>query len=504
MTSKTIISLLLIILLGACGRAAQEATTPEKEKLQTTVWTEKTELFMEYDQPSPGQKAGFLLHLTRLSDFKPVGEGPLILTFTPEKGEPVKVQVNHPERPGIFKTAVQFNGTGAYILSALVTGKTFSDEITVKDIVVAAVGGNPGPGSGGEKGGGDIAFLKEQQWTIDFKTGLPLERPIASFSTASGEIVPVARAEATVSTPVAGVLSLSRQLPYPGKRVSKGEVLAVIDPPVSQQGGVGQLAASYAEAKNRVQSAQMEYERARRLVEGQAAPKRRVEEAELALASAKAALAPLDRAMHDLTPGSSGGNLTVRAPFSGTVVELLTANGKAIEAGHPLLRIVDTSSVWLRANVPATEIGLVKSHEQATFTVPGIDGALRPSRFVATGALVDPKTRTVPVLFEVPNPEGRLKVGMFAEVAFTTGQVEHALTLPEEALFEDEGKFFVFVQKEGETFLRREVKKGLRGGGQVQIVSGLRKDERVVLRGGYYVKLASLSSRTAQGHGHEH
>jgi multidrug efflux pump subunit AcrA (membrane-fusion protein) len=118
--------------------------------------------------------------------------------------------------------------------------------------------------------------------------------------------------------------------------------------------------------------------------------------------------------------------------------------------------------------------------------------------------VVDEKSRTVPVIFEVSNPKLLLKAGMFANVAIRTDLVERGLSLPEEALFEDEGRFFVFVQTEGESFERREVKTGIRGAGRVQIREGIREDERVVARGGYYVKLASLSARMPQGHGHEH
>jgi len=356
-----------------------------------------------------------------------------------------------------------------------------------------------------EKGGGDIAFLKEQQWTIDFMAGLPLKQSVSSSFIATGEIIPVSNAEVTVSSPLAGTISLSRQLPYVGKKVAGNEALAVIEPPISQQGGIGQLAASYAEAKNRVLLAQKEHERAKRLYEAKAAPKRRLEEAELSLESAKAFLDPLHTAMQEMKQGTPENRVIVRAPFSGTVVELLITKGKAVEPGQPLMRIINTSTVWLRANVPATEIAGLKNMDKAAFTIPGIEGEIKPSRLVAVNDVVDPRTRTVPVIFEVNNSKGLLKVGMFAEVAIKTGQAENALTLPDEALFEDEGRFFVFVQMQGEAFERREVKTGIRGSGFVQVISGVKEDERVVLRGGYYVKLASLSSRMPDAHaGHGH
>jgi len=200
----------------------------------------------------------------------------------------------------------------------------------------------------------------------------------------------------------------------------------------------------------------------------------------------------------------SGNNVAIKSPISGTVAESFVAGGKSVEAGQPLFRVVNTSTVWLKAAIPVTEIGRLRNLAGSFFTVPGLDGRFKPSRLVTINNVVDPTTRMVAVLFSVPNGGARLKVGMFADVFIPAGRAEKSLTLPEEAFFEDEGKFFVFVQKEGETFERSEVKTVIRGGGQVQILSGVTADERVVTKGGYYVKLASMSSRLPQGHGHDH
>jgi len=497
--------LFVLVIATGCSSKQQAVEVHEKETISKTVWTEKTELFMEYDEPKAGSKAGFLIHMTALRDFKPISEGSLTLTFTPETGEAVIVNIDKSERPGIFKTDVLFNQPGKYALKVALAGKTLSDEILLPHIEVAGNKDKHEEAHHEEKAGGDISFLKEQQWTVDFMVGLPIKQQVFSSFIAAGEVIPVANAEAVLSAPLSGTLSLTKQLPYPGKKVVKDEALAVIEPPVSQQGGMGSLTALHAEAKNRVVLAQKEYERAVRLYEAKAAPKRRVEEAELSLESSKAAFEPLDRAVQEMKPGSSGNRVVIKAPYSGTVVELFTANGRGIDAGQPVLRLINTSTVWLKANVPATELSSLRNIDKASFTIPGIEGELKPSRLVTVNDVVDPKTRTVPVIFEVKNSEGRLKVGMFADVSLRTGHAEDALTLPEEALFEDEGKFFVFVQKQGESFERREVKTGIRGSGHVQILAGLKEDERIVLKGGYYVKLASLSSRTPDAHaGHGH
>ena len=512
MTRLCMVIAILVALVAGCTQKQKVGEEHHEETIKATVWTSRTELFMEHDAFSAGKEAEVLLHLTNLSTFKPVIESSVTMLFLPVSGGPFSVKIDKPERPGIFKTKVALEKAGEYSIKVLVQGKAFSDEIVVPDVEVAGKDRDRGKGREhiggrheGEGGGGAITFLKEQQWTVDFATGLPERRPVASTFIATGEIVPVSNAEVTVSSPLSGIISLSKQLPYAGKKVSGGEVLAVIEPPISQQGGIGQLTASYAEAGNRVVLARNEKERAKRLYEAKAAAKRRLDEAELAFESAQAAFEPLEKAMQDMKQGSSGNRVIIKAPFSGTVVEVMTSNGKAAEPGQALLRIIDTAKVWLRANVPATEIGGLRNLGRATFTIPGIDGELRPTRLVTVNDIIDPKTRTVPVIFEVSNMGGALKVGMFSDVSIRTGHVENALTLPEEALFEDEGKFFIFVQKDGESFERREVKAGIRGGGLVQMLAGVKEDERVVLKGGYYVKLASLSSRMPDPHaGHAH
>lgn len=354
-------------------------------------------------------------------------------------------------------------------------------------------------------GGGTITLAKEQQWTTEFLTRKPQRMNLASYFTTMGELVPVSNAEANVSSPTTGIISGTKSLPFVGQRVSKGQVVAVIEPPVIQEGGIGELSAGYAEAKNRVALAQKEYDRAKRLYEAKIAPVKRVEEAELSLSSAKAALEPLQRALASVKADSTSGRIAVRAPVSGTVVEVAAANGKGVQAGAPILRIINTGTLWLKANLPASEAGKATQTAGATFTVTGLEGEFRPSRLVTVNDMLDPQTRTLSILFEVPNPKGRLKVGMFADVSIRTGAAPNALAVPKDALVEDEGRWFLFVQTAAETFERREVKVGAKDQGMVQIVEGLKDHERVVVKGAYYVKIAATAGKAADPHaGHNH
>jgi len=498
------ILLLLLFTLSGCTHKEHTpgaAAGDEAEPIKVTAYSAKSELFMEYDPPVAGEKTGFLIHLTRLSDFKPVTEGGLKMVFTPTAGEPLTFSLAAPTRPGIFKVEATFANPGKYALKLITDGKGFGDEIPVSEVQVLNKGEKPAVGKVG--GEGAIAYLKEQQWVVDFMVTQPVRKDLGSFVTTTGELVPVSNAEATVAAPLAGIISTTKQLPFIGKKVAKGEVVAMIDPPIRPDGGIGQLGAAYAEAKNRVALAQKEYDRAKRLHDAKIAPLKRVEEAELALSSAKSALEPLEKSMGSVK-GEGSGRIAVRAPVSGTVVEVTAGAGKGVEAGQPILRIVNTGTLWLKANLPASEIATAGKSLNATFNVAGLTDEFKPSRLVSVGDMLDPQTRTLPVLFEVPNQSGRLKVGLFANVAIRTGSVAGALAVPKDALIEDEARWFVFIQPSGEAFDRREVKVGVEDGDFVQITSGLKGDERVVTRGAYYVKQAESAAKGGADQGHAH
>ncbi len=499
-----VLPVVLLMLLGACSHKAGEADIHKGETEKQTVWTGKAEFLVEYDEPRKGRKTDFMVYITALKDFKPPEAGVLTLTFTPDGGEPLTIKLDAPVRPGMFVTEVPFRKQGKYTLKVAYAGQAFSDEIRIDNISVMGDTGKEEEEHHGHSAKAAIAFSKEQQWMVDFRTESPARRPLSSSFISPGELVTVSDREVTLSAPLAGILSVSRSLPHVGKKVAAGDVVAVIDPPVYQQGGIGQLTSAYAEAKNRHSLALKESERAKRLYEAKAVAKRRVDEADLALDSAKAALDPLEQAMNTMKGKTSDRGITVKSPLSGTVVEVFASNGKAVEVGQALVKIINTSTLRLKANIPATETGRLGKLREATFTVAGMDGSFKPVRLVAINDIVDAKTRTVAAIFDVDNRKGLLKAGMFADVSIKTGSEKEGLTLPEEAVLEDEGKFFVFVQTEGVSFERREIKTGIRGGGLVEVTEGLKEGERVVTKGAYYVRLASQSSKAPQGDGHGH
>ncbi len=104
--------------------------------------------------------------------------------------------------------------------------------------------------------------------------------------------------------------------------------------------------------------------------------------------------------------------------------------------------------------------------------------------------MVDPTTRTVPILAETPNPDGLLKLGMFVRIVLDSSRTKPELTVPAAAVVEIEGQKAVFVPsgKDGRTFAFRPVKLGREAGDRQVVASGLEPGEPVVSAGAFFLK----------------
>jgi cobalt-zinc-cadmium efflux system membrane fusion protein len=143
----------------------------------------------------------------------------------------------------------------------------------------------------------------------------------------------------------------------------------------------------------------------------------------------------------------------------------------------------------------------------AWFTIEGYPQAFvideHNGKLVTIGRVIDPKTRTAPVIFEVDNAGGRLRIGNFAKAMIATGPPRKALAIPASAIVDDAGRPIVFVMIEGESFERRPVRVGIRSNDWVEVIEGVAAGEHVVSRGAYEIKLQS-SAGSVPAHGHVH
>lgn len=483
----------VLAVITACSTGEKVSTDAGPAGGAVTLWTDSTELFMEHPALIVGAPEKFAVHLTDITDFAPLRSGKVTLRFIPRGGgAPVVVTQEIPRAPGIYGPAPEFARAGLYDLTVLVESPQARDSISVPGLTVYAKAADaPREEAGGDAG---ISFLKEQQWkTPGFRTDFAVTGDLFASFDAAGVIEAAAGRQADVTAPIAGLVdagSVARS-PSPGQRVRRGDVLAYITPSLGEGGS------AYANARAALREAQAEYERAKRLVEADAAPERRLREAENRLQAARETLTGLGGGL------TSGGRLAIRAPISGEIVQRRITPGGRIEAGAPLFTIVDPSLVWLRVNVPAAQASLISPRSGAGFSIEGSDRRYEAAAALSVGSVLDAASRTLPVIYQVPNADGSIKVGQNARVQIQSGRRVTGVLLPVGALLDDDGRPVVYVQRDGEAFEKREVTPGGRQGDFVLALAGIKAGERVVTGAAYQVKLASLST-SVPANGHEH
>jgi membrane fusion protein, heavy metal efflux system len=265
-----------------------------------------------------------------------------------------------------------------------------------------------------------------------------------------------------------------------------------------------------AEAKVALEQAQRDRARAERLLAAGAIPARRAEEARSVEATAQARLqaAQTRLAQYDATRTADGVEIgakrfSIRAPISGILSVSNAVSGANVELGTVLFRIVDIDMLFVSGMVPESELSKLRQLSGAEIEVQDT-GQVRPAnRLVAIGRFVNSDTRTVPVTYEIENRDHGLAVNqtVFLRLLLTpTGTMS---AVPESAIIDDGGRPVVFVQKGGETFLRRPVKLGVRNSGMVQVLEGVSPGDRVVTKGAYLIRLSTMSS-AVPAHGHIH
>ena len=502
--------LALLVLLAGCGSEEPVVTAePELETIVVSRWTEKTELFMEYDPLARGVTRRFAIHFTNLADFTPLEQGTVTVSLQ-KAGEPAETfTADAPSRPGIFGVDVTPAASGDYSMTVLLDAPGVEDvhelgPVNVypsEDVIPAA---DPAPEVE------QISFLKEQQWTLDFATQLAGTRRLRESLVVTGEVRPRSGGEVEVTAPIAGRLAATASLPVVGTPVTEGEALASLIPLTPAPADRPSLELSISEAKTNLDLARQELARVERLLEAGAIPARRVQEAQAAQVTAEARLkAAEDRLSQyetsrqaDGTPGE-GSSFTVRAPISGVIAEVGSPPGANVRQGDRLFRIFALDRVYVAAHVPEAETGRLAQLTGARIVAPGLPEPLSAGRVVAKASVVDPQSRTLSVLFEIRNPARTLAIGQAVSVNLLLSGLVEAVAVPEEAIIDDGGRPVVFVQVGGESFERRPVKLGIRDSGAVQIVNGASAGDRVVTRGGHLIRLAALSTQVP-AHGHVH
>ncbi len=173
--------------------------------------------------------------------------------------------------------------------------------------------------------------------------------------------------------------------------------------------------------------------------------------------------------------------LTVVAPASGILMDRMEGlEGMAIRPGMEAMRIADLGNLWLTVEVFEDQLPWVNVGSPATVELTYFPGETFRARVRYIEPEVSEQTRTLKLTLDVPNPDGRLKVGMYATVIFEPTAARNAIAVPTHAVLRTGERNVVIVALGGGRFAPREVVLGPEGDGWVQVLEGLDEGDEIV------------------------
>ena len=307
---------------------------------------------------------------------------------------------------------------------------------------------------------------------------------------ASGEVQAAQGNESTIVANVAGVVSFQRSVTE-GMQVGKGATIMTISASKLQDGDPAERARIAYEA------AKADFDRASRLVESQIVSQKEFNAIKEKYENARIAYEALSK-------NQTKGGVAVSAPMGGYIKNLLVKEGDYVSVGQPLATVTQNNRLFLRADVSERYYKYLNNITSANFKTPydnqvyeleALNGKLL-SYGKSAGSFY------VPVTFSFDN-KGEIIPGSFVEIYLLSKDMENSIVLPVEALTEEQGLYFIYIQKCEESYKKQEVKLGASNGKEVQILSGVQPGDKVVVKGAYHVKLASASN-ALPAHSHEH
>lgn len=472
---------------------------PTLEAQAFTLYTDKTELFVEFKPLVVGAESRFAAHFTALGDlFKAIGEGSVTLSLVSPTGGAQAITTDKPEVPGIFRLRMTPEKTGVFSLVFDIKTPAYIDKITIENVEVfpdekTAIEKQSADGGGGS----DITYLKEQAWKVEFANAPARVQTFSEVVKTSGQILAAPGDEAVLTAQISGIVSFAKSNMVAGSPVGAGATLFSVKTNEVVQSNLG---SAVKQAENDVAVAQKQFDRASELVKDKIISEKDFLEAKLRLENAKTQLANLS-----VSKNFNQNRQSVAAPISGFLKNVLVENGAFVQAGQPLATVSKSKRLLLRADVSQKYFPQIASFTAANFKTAA-DGQVFSTknlngRVVSTGKSADAGSPFLPIHFEIDNV-GSFVPGSVVEVFLQSG-TKPALVVPTSALLEEQGVFYAYVQTEGESFQKRELKIGASDGLNVQVFSGIAAGERVVTKGAYQIKL-STASGTMPAHGHEH
>jgi RND family efflux transporter MFP subunit len=388
---------------------------------------------------------------------------------------------------------------GAVVVVVALAGVAYLSGMFEGESVDQASGAGAGAGSeggGGFRGGGGAAggfrgggrgAQGRQPLTVEL--GTVRRASINDELTVVGNLI----GEATVSVAPRAAGRLQEVYVRLGDRVTRGQRIAKIEDfelqeQINQAKAAQEVsAATIRQREADLQLAKINAERSRNLFERQLVAKQILDDNEARYQSAQA---QLDLARAQATQSKARldeleinlGNTIITSPVNGFIARRAVDPGASVGQNAPVVDVVDISSVSLVVNVVERDLSQLQPGDVTRVQVDAYPGETFTGRIARVSPILDPATRTAPIEIEVPNPDFRLKPGMYARVGITMDTKKDALLVPSQAMADLGGRRGVFQILNG-TAVFRTVQVGTETQEDAEILAGLQEGDQVITTG---------------------
>lgn len=312
----------------------------------------------------------------------------------------------------------------------------------------------------------------------------------------SGQVTTAQGDDHVIAAQSSGVLTFVRDHLAEGDVVRRGETIATISASGMQGGD------AVAQQTLVLAAARKAYERAQALIKDTLISQKEYERIKQEYESARLAAGGRN----------SGNGSSVTSPLDGYVLSINSRPGEYVEAGAVIAVVTKNCNLQLRAEVPEKYFKRIDDIRSAYFEmsyggeVHSIDSL--HGHLVSAGRSAADDSAYIPVTFEFVN-DGCMVPGSFADIWLVTNTRNNIISVPREAITEEQGVYYVYVQLPQDEpgvleFEKKEVQLGASNGKRTEVLKGLKANDKVVISGVTQVKLASASGSIPEAHSHNH
>jgi cobalt-zinc-cadmium efflux system membrane fusion protein len=348
-----------------------------------------------------------------------------------------------------------------------------------------------------------VLLSKESQEIINLKTEIAKEEQYTGFIKIPAVVITDQNYEAQVGPIVSG--RVKKVFVNVGSYVSAGQTLMLIEGLE-----IGVLKADFLKAKTTLNYTEQEYKRQQLLSEQNAGSQKNLISSKAEYEKAQAEFNSMDKKIHsiglkdediinDKNDLHSAGDLAIKSPISGVIVERSVVVGQYIESSFVAFKILNTKSLLVDGQIYESDLNKIGNTKAVEFKTSSLPDEIFLCDITYKGQVIDEKTRTIKIRAKVNNPRNKLLPQMFGDLIIKSSDSRKSLFITSSAIFKDNEQSFVFIQENDSTFKKLEVKTGVTFDEKEEIIYGLKENDKIVINGVFELKSELLKESFGEG-----